>query len=186
MALEKGDKVLKDLRGKGYLFAIQLRKLRIDAKLTQAEAAKRAQTTVKTLSEYEHRKSLPTLRSLTKLAQVYNHPVEKLLNLLGWGLNPDTEELYPLSLSSSRQLLDKVQNMTAYLNDKELSLVHSFIELLYNQTSKNMDEAALEHKRLSSGKQSIEDDIFKLNKWTGLYTEVELQDEENESDNQKL
>ncbi len=149
MALEKGDRLLKDLRGNGYIFAKQLKVWRIKAGLTQAEAAKLSNISVKTLSEYENKKSLPTFRSLKKLSDVYDVSIDKMLAYLGWGLNPDNDELHPLELSSTQHLTTRIQNMISYLNDTEVKLVHSVIETLYKQTSRNMDDQALSHKKLT-------------------------------------
>ncbi len=149
MALEKGDRLLKDLRGTGYTFSKSLRGWRLEAGLSQAKAAKLADISVKTLSEYENKKSLPTLRSLKKLSSVYDVPINDMLAYLGWELDPDDDELHPLDVSSTQQLLDRIQNIISYLDEAELKVLVAVSEAISKPMTKVIDYEEIVKKKLT-------------------------------------
>lgn len=60
-------------------FKISLKAARINARLTQVEAAERIGVTKETIINWEKSKSEPKLKQVKRLAEIYNIPVELLI-----------------------------------------------------------------------------------------------------------
>ena len=60
-------------------FKISLKAARINARLTQVEAAERIGVTKETIINWEKSKSEPKLKQVKRLADIYNIPVELLI-----------------------------------------------------------------------------------------------------------
>jgi transcriptional regulator with XRE-family HTH domain len=70
---------IKRRKRKPMSLAERLREARLACKLTQREAASRANVTPVYLCYIEHGRNEPPIRTLRRIAKVYNVPVSKLL-----------------------------------------------------------------------------------------------------------
>lgn len=91
------------------LFGVELRKLRNDAKYTQAQLAKLAGISAAYVSQLETGKKEPTDRVITKLSDALNIPENQLLIKVG-KLKMDFAETLAISRNESVELLSALSD----------------------------------------------------------------------------
>lgn len=129
-----GDKDIKPIIAiDGFVEA--LKSARKDAGLTQPQAAELANTSAKTISLYETGKSLPTVRALRALSQVYKKPIEEFLPLLGLGIN-EKDEIHPIKLPPIEEVRKTIADNSHRLKDEDIEQIENFIDFVLDKSGK--------------------------------------------------
>lgn len=99
---------------------------RLSQKLTQAQLAERVDLSVETVSRLERGVSLPSIKTMDKIAHALNTPLKSFF---------DYEEETLLNQSVERELA-KLTAFIRTLKKNEISRIHKMLKMMYSEKTK--------------------------------------------------